>query len=208
MVHATVFHDLNDNGVLDPGEPLEKGALITTGSRQSERKTDAKGSVTVGGLTPYMPLPVGIDSTSIDDPMLTPKKPLQVVVPRPGVAADVQIALVGGGDIEGALMKSGELGFEGVDLELVDSNNKVAGTARTDFDGFFLFERVAYGSYTLRVSANSAAAAKIGADLGLKVVIDGKHTVVRVGSIQPRPPVHLASTGTPTASPPTQRPAS
>ena len=134
--------------------------------------------------------------------------PLQVVVPRPGVAADVQIALVGGGYIEGALMKSGELGFEGVDLELVDSNNKVAGTARTDFDGFFLFERVAYGSYTLRVSANSAAAAKIGADLGLKVVIDGKHTVVRVGSIQPRPPVHLASTGPPTARPPTQRPSS
>ena len=85
--------------------------------------------------------------------MLVPKKALQVVVPRPGVAADVQIGLVGGGDIEGALMKSGELGFEGVDLELVDPAGKVVATARTDFDGFFLFERVAYGRYTLRVAA-------------------------------------------------------
>ena len=50
-------------------------------------------------------------------------------------------------------MKSGELGFEGVDLELVDAAGKVVGTARTDFDGFFLFERVAYGTYTLRVSS-------------------------------------------------------
>jgi hypothetical protein len=208
MIHATVFQDLNDNGVLDPGEPLEKGALITTGSRQAERKTDSKGSVTVGGLTPYMPVPVGIDSTSLDDPMLTPKTPLQVVVPRPGVAADVQIALVGGGDIEGALIKSGELGFEGVDLELVDSIGKVAGSARTDFDGFFLFERVAYGSYTLRVSASSAAAAKIGAELGLKVHIDAKHTVVRLGSIQPHPPVHLASTELPGANPPSPHPGS
>ena len=177
-------------------------------SRQAERKTDSKGSVTVGGLTPYMPVPVGIDSTSLDDPMLTPKTPLQVVVPRPGVAADVQIALVGGGDIEGALIKSGELGFEGVDLELVDSSGKVAGSARTDFDGFFLFERVAYGSYSLRVSASSAAAAKIAAELGLKVHIDAKHTVVRLGSIQPHPSVHLASTELPGANPPSPHPGS
>jgi hypothetical protein len=201
MIHATVFHDLNDNGVLDPGEPLEKGVLITTGSRQAERKTDGKGSVTVGGLTPFMPVPVGIDASSLDDPMLTPKKPLQVVVPRPGVTADVQIALSGGGDIEGALIKSPELGYEGVDLELVNGNGKVVGTARTDFDGFFLFERIPYGSYTIRVSASSAAAAKIGSELGLKVKLDADHTIVRLGSIQPPPLMHLASAELTPASP-------
>ena len=130
-----------------------------------------------------------------DDPMLVPKKALQVVVPRPGVSADVQIGLVGGGDIEGALMKSGELGFEGVDLELVDGSGKVAGTARTDFDGFFLFERVAYGSYRLRVSASSAAVAKIAQDLGLTVNVTPEHSIARIGSIQPRPMTHVAAAG-------------
>ena len=57
--------------------------------------------------------------------MLVPKKALQVVVPRPGVPAEVQIGLVGGGDVEGALVKSGGIGFEGVDLELVDASGKV-----------------------------------------------------------------------------------
>ena len=33
-VHALVYRDLNDNGVHDPGEPLEKGALVTTGTRR------------------------------------------------------------------------------------------------------------------------------------------------------------------------------
>jgi hypothetical protein len=201
MIHATVYRDLNDNGMLDAGEPLEKGALITTGTRQVERKTDLKGSVTIGGLSPYVPVPVGIDVTSLDDPMLTPQKALQVVVPRPGVPADVQIGLVGGGSVEGALMKSGELGFEGVDLELVDSAGKIAATARTDFDGFFLFDRVAYGTYTLRVNANSAAAAKIGADLRLKVEVSPDHTVVRLGSIQPRTAPQIAAAGTPPATP-------
>ena len=195
MVRATVFQDLNENGVRDPGEPLEKGALITTGTRQAERKTDAGGSVIVGGLTPYMAVPVGVDLTSLDDPMLTPKKALQVVVPRPGVPADVMIGLVGGGDVEGALMKSGELGFEGVDLELVDGKGKVVGTARTDFDGFFVFERVAYGNYTLRVSAPSAAAAKISTDLGVSVKISSERSVARLGTIQPRPLPRIAAAG-------------
>ena len=193
MVHATVFRDLNDNGVLDAGEPLEKGALITTGSRQAERKTDGNGSVMIGGLTAYAPVPVGIDVTSLNDPMLTPEKALQVVVPRPGIPADVQIGLVGGGSVEGALMKSGELGFEGVDLELVDAAGKVAGTARTDFDGFFLFDRVPYGRYSLRVSAASAAAAKIGSNLASNLEVSADHTVVRLGSIQPRQPARIAS---------------
>ncbi|MFL6721426.1 MAG: collagen binding domain-containing protein [Sphingomonas sp.] len=201
MVRATVFRDLNDNGVHDPGEPLEKGALITTGSRQSERKTDAKGVVTVGGLTAYVPVPVGIDVTSLEDPMLVPKTALQVVVPRPGVPADVAIALVGGGDVEGALMKSGELGFEGVDLELVDGAGKVAGTARTDFDGFFLFERVAYGSYSLRVSAASSAAAKIAPDLGVTVNLTTERSVLRLGSIQPRPQERIAAAALAPATP-------
>jgi hypothetical protein len=201
MVHATVFRDLNDNGALDPGEPLEKGALITTGSRQARSKTDTKGSVTIGGLTAYVPVPVGIDVTSLDDPMLTPKKALQVVTPRPGVAADVAIALVGGGDIEGALIKSGELGFEGVDLELLDGTGKVVATARTDFDGFFLFERVPYDAYRLRVSAASAKAAGIAPDLGISLKVTTEHAVVRLGSIQARPQVRIAAAELPAATP-------
>jgi hypothetical protein len=201
MVHATVFQDLNNNGVRDPGEPLEKGALITTGSRQTQRKTDSSGSVTIGGLTAFVPVPVGIDVTSLDDPMLVPKQAIQVVVPRPGVAADVAIPLVGGGDIEGALIKSGELGFEGVDLELVDGSGKIAGTARTDFDGFFLFERVPYGSYRLRVSAASSGAAGIVPDLGVSLKVTTEHSVVRLGSIQARLQPRIASNGLAAATP-------
>jgi hypothetical protein len=193
MVHATVFRDLNDNGIRDDDEPLEKGVLITTGARQVERKTDAKGSVVVGGLTPYMPIPVGIDTTTLDDPMLVPKQPIQVVVPRPGVSADVQIALVGGGDIEGALIKNGEQGFEGVDVELVDTTGKTVDTARTDFDGFFLFERVAYGRYSIRISATSAAAAKIARDLGVELKVSPEKPVVRLGAIHARLPNRIAS---------------
>jgi hypothetical protein len=191
-VRATVYRDLNDNGVRDASEPAEPGAMVTTGTQQAEEATDAKGNVVVGGLIPFQPIAVGIDLTSLADPMLVPKKALQVVIPRPGVPADVEIGLVGGGDVEGALVKSGGLGFEGVDLELVDASGKVVARTRTDYDGFFLFERVAYGSYTIRVSKDSADAAKISADLGLHFVVSPEKSVVRLGTVRPVVQPHLA----------------
>ena len=105
------------------------------------------------------------------------------MVPRPGVPAEVEIGLVGGGDVEGAVVKSGGLGFEGLDLELVDASGKVVATARTDFDGFFLFERAPYGVYTIRVTAESAAAGRVATDLGLRFQISADKPVVRLGAI-------------------------
>ena len=183
-VRATVYRDLNDNGRRDLGEPSEKGALITTGSRLSERTTDAQGSVLVAGLTNYVPVSVGIDTSSLGDPTLVPKKALQVVTPRPGIAADVEIGLVGAGDIEGAVVKDGGEGFEGLDLELLDASGKVTVTTRTDYDGFFLFERVAYGKYGIRIADKSARIARISAILGLNVVINADAPVSRLGAVR------------------------
>ena len=193
VVHARVYRDLNDNGRRDSAEPLEAGALVTTGTRLSEKPTDARGAVLIGGLPAYTPVTVGIDESSLSDPMLVPKKALQVVVPRLGVPAEVEIGLVGGGDIEGAVVKSGGLGFEGLDLELVDATGKVVATARSDYDGFFLFQRVPYGSYRVRVAADSAAVARIAADLGAAVEVSAGKSVARLGVITVTPLPLLAS---------------
>ncbi|MFP5328818.1 MAG: collagen binding domain-containing protein [Alphaproteobacteria bacterium] len=192
-VRAKVYRDLNDNGVADPGEPVEKGAIVLAGHAVARKPTDSSGSVMIAGLSTYMPITVGIDQTSLSDPMLAPKKAVQVVVPRPGVPADVEIGLVGAGDVEGAIVKSGGLGFEGLDLELVDRSGAVVATARTDYDGYFLFERVAYGTYSVRVASESAKAAQVPADLNLTVTVVEGQAVVRLGTIQLNPPPRIAS---------------
>jgi hypothetical protein len=191
-VHARVYRDLNDNGRRDLGEPLEKGAVVTTGSRLAERGTDERGEVLVAGLANYVPVTVGIDTSSLDDPMLAPKKALQLVVPRPGVAAEVDIGLVGAGDIEGAIVRDGGDGFEGLDVELLDESGKVVATTRTDFDGFFLFERVAYGRYTIRLAAESARVAKISTALNAAAEISGEAPVARMGAIRVVPAQEIA----------------
>jgi hypothetical protein len=56
-------------------------------------------------------------------------------------------------------------------------------TARSDFDGFFLFERVPYGSYSVRVAKTSAAAARIAIELGATATLTPEKSVVRLGAI-------------------------
>ena len=100
---------------------------------------------------------------------------------------------MGGGDIEGAVVKSGGLGFEGLDLELVDGAGKTIATARSDFDGFFLFERVPYGEYRIRLAKETAEATGLAPDLKVKVSVSAAKSVVRLGSIQVEPRPRIAS---------------
>ena len=192
-VRARVYRDRNDNGVRDPSEPFEKGVFVTTGTRVAAKPTDHRGMALVGGLATYMPIPVGIDASGLEDPNLVPKKALQVVVPRPGVPVEVEIGLVGGGEIEGALVKSGGIGFEGLTLELVDENGRVVATTQTDYDGYFLFERAAYGRYTIRVAEASAVAAKILPNLNASAEVTEDHSTARMGSIPVTPIPQIAS---------------
>ena len=193
-VEARVYRDLNDNGARDHGEPWEKGALITTGQRVSDEATDKNGTVRVGGLQPFHAVAVGIDTESLGDPSLTPKKALQVIVPRPGVAARIEIGLVGAGDIEGVLVKDDGSGFEGLDVEMLDASGNVVATTRSDFDGFFLFERVAYGRYSFRLKADSAEAAGLERSIAKTAEIASDLTVVRLGAIKVRKIVQIAMT--------------
>ena len=183
-VEARIYRDINDNGHRDYSEPWEQGASITTGQRVSDELTDKKGFVRVDGLQPYRPIAIGIDTSTLEDPMLAPKKALQVVVPRPGVAAKLEIGLVGAGDIEGVLVRNDGRGFEGLDVELVDASGKTVEATRSDYDGFFLFQRVAYGSYTLRLSRDSAKIAGVEPAIGKIIQIGSGHSVARVGVIR------------------------
>ncbi|MEP7315540.1 MAG: SdrD B-like domain-containing protein [Sphingomicrobium sp.] len=195
-VRATVYRDLNDNGRRDAGEPFEKGAQVTTGPRLAERTTDANGSVLIPGLTNYVPVAVGIDSSTLADPTLAPRKALQVVTPRPGVAADVEIGLVGAGDIEGSIVRGDGEGFEGLDVELVDESGKVIATTRSDYDGFFLFERVAYGKYVIRLVAESAKIAQVERNLGVSAELSSDAPLARLGIVRVTPLQNIAENRT------------
>ncbi|HXG98896.1 MAG TPA: carboxypeptidase-like regulatory domain-containing protein [Sphingomicrobium sp.] len=184
QVRARIFRDDNDNGRRDPGEPLEQGAMLTAGTALALEPSGTNGIAAANGLAAYRPVAIGIDASSLSNPALGPRTALKVIVPRPGVTATIDIPLVGAGDIEGALVKDDGSGLEGLDVELVDREGRTVATARTDYDGFFLFERVAYGRYSFRLTSASATAAGLAATISAAAEVSGDKPVARIGALR------------------------
>jgi hypothetical protein len=118
--------------------------------------TDAGGRTVIDGLQPFEPILIGIDASSLPDPFVQPSTSGVVVIPRPGVPVTIELPLVAAGEISGNLQREGGKTLSGVDVELLDKTGRVVKTTRSEYDGFFLFEFVPYGSYKLRVAALSA----------------------------------------------------
>ena len=182
-VLVRVFRDLNHNGVHDAGEPWEKGVLVTTGHVPVTDTTNAQGEVIVDGLQPYIPVLVGIDGSSLADPLMQPETVGLVVTPRPGIMQEIELAVATSGEVDGTLVRSGGGHLEGVDLELVDSSGHVIAHTRSEYDGYVLFDGVPYGRYKMRIAKLSAEAIRLNPDLGLVVDVGEKTASVHLGAI-------------------------
>jgi Carboxypeptidase regulatory-like domain len=187
QVAALVWRDLNGDGIRQADEPVEKDVQLSAGRVPVRDMTDTGGQVVIDGLEPFQPILIGVDGSSLPDPLVQPATQGLVVTPRPGVSVRIELPLVSAGEIDGTLVRSGGTTLEGVDLELVDVEGRVAAKTRSEFDGFFLFEGVPYGRYTVRVSKLSAEAARIEAALGGAVVVGGKTPAVHFGTIAAQP---------------------
>ena len=180
---AEVFYDNNGDGHRQADEPLAEGVTITAGNAVAETPTGADGRAIVDALVPFRPILIGIDESSLPDPLIRPALPGVVVTPRPGVATRVELPLTQAGEVDGSLVREGGSGIEGVDLELVDAQNIVRARVRSDYDGYFLFESVPYGSYTLRIATLSAQVLAVDARL-VALTIDADHPRVNLGGLR------------------------
>lgn len=185
QVMATVFRDLNADGIRQRDEPLEADVELTAGRTVALTPTDIKGRSLIDGLQPFQPVLVGIDAGSLPDPYLQPSGSGVVVTPRPGVAARVELPLVAAGEIDGTLVKSSGVGIAGVKMELLDIEGRVFATTATEFDGFFLFDRVPYGRYSLRIEKLSADAIETSQQLKAPpITLDDAEPLVNLGALR------------------------
>jgi hypothetical protein len=182
-----VYRDTNANGQRDPGEPLEKNVQVAAGRIPVENVTDGNGEVIVDGLEPFQPVLIGVDGSSLPDPLVQPSTAGIVVTPRPGMALAIELPLVSAGDVDGTLARAGGGTLEGMDLELVAVDGRVAATTRSDFDGFFLFEGVPYGRYTVRIARLSAEAVKVSMALNSVATVDAHTPSVHLGGLAAQP---------------------
>jgi hypothetical protein len=180
---ARVYRDDNGDGVRQIDEPFEKDVQLSVGRAPVEKLTDARGEAVIDGLEPHRPVLIGIDATSLADPLTQPGSPGIVVTPRAGLSVPIELPLVRAGEVLGTLTALGGRTLEGVDLELVDGKGLVAAVTRTDFDGYFQFESVRYGGYRLRIAKAAAEAAGVAVDLAQRADVGGRTPSVRLGRV-------------------------
>lgn len=186
---VTVFRDDNGNDRRDAGEPALENVLVEAGLRSTDAITGANGTAIVDELRPFHPILVGIDESSLEDPFLAPTTKGIVVTPRPGVAAQIELAVSPTGEVEGSLLSTSGTQQSGVRLHLIDDRGAVAAETVSEFDGFFLFQRVPYGQYRLQIAPEAAAALKVHTSLVLKdgrsaFKINREDDVIRFGPVK------------------------
>jgi len=187
QVVAEVWMDENGDGLRQPGETALPDVPLTAGNAFVDAATDKAGFGAIDGLEPFRPVMIGIDAGSLPDPYVQPALPGVVVTPRPGVATRVLLPMAAAGEIEGVLRRDGGNPVEGLSVELVDAEGRLRATTITEFDGYFLFEGVAYGRYTVRPGKASAAALRLDGALVLSAAPGKAMPRVRLGTVALKP---------------------
>ncbi|WP_395327925.1 hypothetical protein WBP06_12090 [Novosphingobium sp. BL-8H] len=167
-VALRAYEDRNGDGQYDTGDKVLPEVAFGSGIGTGE--TDGQGVVLLTGLPAGTRVSVQVDPTSLPDIALAPVTRGIEVVPRPGRIHRADFAVVAMSEIEGtayfeAAARSGgkarSRGVSGLQLRLIDAAGKVASSARTEADGFYLFEQVRPGRYTLAIDPDQAARLKI-----------------------------------------------
>lgn len=201
---VSVFLDANGDGRRSGNETALPGVGLTAGQHGSADPTDEAGHAFIEGLQPYERVLVSIDESTLPDPFLMMRGKGVVVMPRPGVAAVIELAVAPTGEVEGSLAGPAGDPLPGAELELVDAQGQVAARTMSEYDGFFLFDRVAFGRYRLRLSDRTGQALGLSGDLATGIDVGPAETVARLGTIRLRAATTVAQARAPpplTASP-------
>ncbi len=185
---VSAFSDLNGDGVRQPGEPaVPVGGLIVDGAPlDAPDRAATPAPWMIDGLDPAVPVQVALDPARLADPFDAPGDAGVAAVPRAGLVTPVELAIVRTATVDGTLARAGRP-LAGEEVALVDRQGVVVHRLRTEFDGYFSFERVKLGQYQLRLLRG-------GTDCTAEpIVIGPERLALRLGLVElARPPERLA----------------
>ena len=152
-IAGRVFVDANGNGRRDADEAGLGGVRVRVGSETAVSGPD--GWFRAWNLTPFEPVPVAIDSLSLDSPLLVPAFGSAVVVPGPNRYRAFDLPVVAAGVVEGRMVMDGgdghARGLAGAGLVLTNVRTGARMHAVTFSDGDFYVLGVKPGEYELTV---------------------------------------------------------
>ena len=184
------FQDLDGDRIFSDGDlPLPEVDFV---AYNDVARTDGQGMARVVRLGNGNRATLQVDPSSLPDIMMAPVDRGIEIMPRPGRFHVVDFPIVALTEIDGEVTFRGtskSSGVSGLRLILLDEAGEIGGTARTERGGYYLFERVLPGTYTLAVDPEQAARLGICMADSPRIVADaagGFHTVAaQVAACEP-----------------------
>lgn len=149
-IMAEMFVDEDGDGVRGEGEAGVEGGRLIVGAALRREATDAQGTVLIRGIAPGPDVDVETQLSSLDDFTLRPARAGDRLALRPGEVRHVPVALRPTGSIEvQVLLVAGDRRTprSGVPVILRDAAGGEVARAVSDFDGYVLFDALAYGTF-------------------------------------------------------------
>lgn len=149
------FLDKNANGTADMGEERIPDIKIKMNGGAVPQQIDESGIVYISGVEPYREQDVELAVETLEDPLWQPSIRGKRVALRPGYVSKIDFPIVITGEIDGTAyvqLDDQQKEVSGVVVELLDLEGNVIKSVKTEYDGFYLIDKIVAGKYQLRVS--------------------------------------------------------
>lgn len=158
-ISALVYLDTNYDKTWNEGEMLLEGIGFLVNESGGEPVTDKEGRAILRGISPNIPVNVSIDESTLADNLTVPADKGISCVLHPGTAARIDFPIWVTGEISGtvrAVEGNSRKAIAGVLVEVLDSSGSVIASARSAYDGYYVFPALKVGTYSVRVANRGA----------------------------------------------------
>jgi hypothetical protein len=159
-VLAEMFVDEDGDGVRGADEAGVADGRFIVGAALRREATDAGGRVLIGGIAPGPDVDIETQMSSLTDFTLRPARSGDRLALRPGEVRHLPVALRPTGSIEVQVLLAAndrQTPRAGVPVVLRDAAGKEIARAMTDFDGYALFDGLAFGVWKAEAAGQSTA---------------------------------------------------
>jgi len=157
-ISARVFLDTNHNSKWDNDEKPLQGVGFFVNSMSQDILTGPDGVAFIRGLTPHIVTNISISSSTLEDILMVPAIDGRSCVPRPGCTTTIDFPVWLTGEITGTIyMQNDGVMREapGIQVYLINEEGNIVATTRSAYDGYYSFEKITSGSYTVRAKIDA-----------------------------------------------------
>lgn len=154
-IRARLFDDINGNGTFEQGEDLLSGGIIRATQYRSKATSNEGGIAWIEHTKSWLPTDITYEENTLNaSSMRYSGDPIAVAV-RPGKVTEIDLPFTRTGDIDGTVFRKLRNGqkkpIRGAIVIAKNSAGDIIAENRSDFDGYFSFDGLLPGNYSLGV---------------------------------------------------------